>query len=83
MNSLYTPQVRHYVTTRPWPKDFKFVVDEWDGYLRFIMFRDNFITLDREDQWHVVALVKEMLTKINADGIPMSFARMEKEVRSG
>jgi hypothetical protein len=70
LNSLYTPEVRQYVLSRPWPKGMRLDVIEYDYHLGFKFYKHNFIQFDRETQAHIAMLIKELMEKLRADGIP-------------
>lgn len=85
METLYSPQVREYVHSRPWPKGLKFEVREEymdvEGIkipqLTFLFFRDNWVTLEPADQLKVALLVKEVIEKLRADKIPAYMGAMQ------
>ena len=68
---LLTPEVRQYIHSRDWPKALQFrLKEEWAG-IYVIFYRDNFSTLDGEDQKQIAMTMKECMEKIRADGIPI------------
>lgn len=81
-DSLYTPQVREYIVTRPWPKGLQLdITEDVNDFglheLYIVFYRDNWLTLSPEKHLIASELVKEVLTKLRADGVPISFGRME------
>jgi hypothetical protein len=77
LNSLYTPEVRNYIISRDWPKGLQYDVyenEEAGGpVLYLVFFRDNWITLQPADHLIITEIVKETITKLRADGVPISF----------
>lgn len=72
--SLYTDEVRHYIRTRPWPKNLLMEVHEFDDpapFLRLVFFRDNFSSFDGIDQKYIASQVNDLMVKIRKDGIPI------------
>lgn len=77
-NTLYTPEIRRFVRTRNWPKGLVVDVIEYEEYLAFRFYRDNFIQFDGETQRHIASIVKEVMEKIRGLGIPCYMEKMEK-----
>jgi hypothetical protein len=80
MSSLYTPQVREYIYSRNWPKGLILEVyedDEPAPHLNIVFFRDNWLTLEPEQHQQVVTIVKQIMAKLWADGIPTYTGKME------
>lgn len=77
MTTLYSDEVRGFIRSRPWPTDLQWEVVEYDGYLAFRFFRDNFNSFDGEERYHIAMIVKETMEKIRADGIPIYMEKME------
>jgi len=75
---LYTREVQEFVRTRAWPKGLKLDVIEYEDYLGFRFYRDNFIQFDGEDQLQIANMVKEVMEKIRSLGIPCYMEKMEK-----
>ena len=73
MTSLYTPQAKAYINSRPWPVQLNWVVTEhYDpDFLRFNLYRDNLNSLDGEEKKYVAAVMNEALSKISRSGIPI------------
>lgn len=78
MNSLYTPEVRNYVFSRPWPKGLVMDIKEYEYHLGFVFYVDNFQQFDGEAQRQIASCVKETMETIRGMGIP---CYMEKEAR--
>ena len=78
MNSLYTDELRTFVRTRDWPLKLIFHIVEYDEYLGFVLFRDNFNSFDGEDRLQIAMMVKEVMEKIRKIGVPIYM-----EVREG
>lgn len=81
MLSLYTDEVKRFIFTRDWPKGL--VMDIREAYepephLNLIFFRDNWLTFDFDDQQKVTTIVKEVMAKLWADGVPTYVGKMEK-----
>lgn len=76
--TLYTPEIREFVRSRPWPKGLIMNVVEQPTHLEFVFFRDNFITFDSDQQRQVAAVVKEVMEKIRGLGIPCYMEKMER-----
>jgi len=76
-NSLLTPEISNFIRSLPWPKKLKWDVVEYETHLSLCFYRDNFITLTREEQYVVVPLVAEVMEKVNKLGIPINFKRFE------
>lgn len=77
VGTLYTPEVREYIYSREWPKGLQVDVFEEEFNLNIIFYRDNWLTLTREAQFSAAAIVKEVMEKLRADGIPVYMGRME------
>jgi len=77
-DTLYTKEVRDFIRTRPWPTNLAWMVSEYEEYLQFILFRDNFNSFDGDDQYQIAMKVKEVMEKIRGSGIPIYL-----EVRAG
>lgn len=78
--SLYSDEVRNYIRTRDWPKTVAWQVSEMDEpapHLNIIFFRDNWLTLSFDEQMKVTSIVKEIMAKLWADGIPTYTGKME------
>ena len=71
MDSLYSDEIRRYINTRSWPKRIVWEVIEYEGYLGFRLFRDNFNAFDGEDRMQIAMMVKEIMEKIRKDGVPI------------
>lgn len=88
MTSLYTPQIKQYVHSRPWPSKVIFDVIEYDNmvdvsgvsiqqqYLAFRFYLDNFASLSYDEMEHTKTVLLEVMWKLRNDGIP---CYMEKE----
>lgn len=79
--SLYTPEVREYIRSRDWPKGLQLEVDEDTEpapHLTIVFFRDNWLTLEEADHLKVTEIVKEIMAKLWADGIPTYTGKMER-----
>lgn len=77
MTTLYSDSIRNFIRTRPWPTGLQWEVVEYDDYLGFRFFRDNFNSFDGETKLYIAMLVKELMEKIRADGIPIYMEKME------
>jgi hypothetical protein len=78
--SLYTPEVREYIFSRNWPRGV--IVDIYENdepapHLNIIFYRDNWLTLQTEDHLRITEIVKEIMAKLWADGIPTYTGKME------
>jgi hypothetical protein len=69
--SLYSHNLRVFIHSREWPKGIQFQIVEYPDYLGFRLFRDNFNAFDGEDQKQIALMVKEIMEKVRADGIPI------------
>jgi hypothetical protein len=72
--SLYTPEVRD------WPRGVIVDICEADDpqpHLNLIFYRDNWLTLRPEDHVKITEIVKEIMAKLWADGIPTYTGKME------
>lgn len=78
MNSLYTPEIREFVRTRKWPKGLQMDVVEYEDYLGFRFYRDNFITFNGDAQLQVAQTVKEVIETLRGQGIPCYLEKMER-----
>lgn len=88
MTSLYTPEIKRYVHSRPWPPKVIFDVIEYDNmvpvnevqvrqqYLAFRFYLDNFASLSYDEMEQAKTVVLELMWKLRNDGIP---CYMEKE----
>lgn len=79
-DSLYSPAVRAYVNSRPWPKTLRMQVrepSEPSPHLLFVFFRDNWLTFDGEDQKYISEIVREVMMKLRKDGVPCYMGAME------
>lgn len=77
MTSLYSDEIRTFIRTRPWPHGLQWEIVEYEGYLGFRFFRDNFNSFDGEERYHIAMMVKEVMEKIRGDGIPIYMEKME------
>ena len=80
MNTLYPPEVKIFVNTRPWPKGLIFDVIEYEHHLGFRFYRDNFESFDGEGKQHIASIVQEVMNKIRNLGIPCYMEKMEKGI---
>lgn len=71
MQTLYSDEIRNYIYTRAWPTRLLFEIVEYEEYLGFRLFRDNFNRFDGEDRRQIAMMVKEVMEKVRADGIPI------------
>lgn len=77
---LYTNEVRNYLYSRDWPKGL--VVEfqekqEPESHINIEFYRDNWLTLAPESHVKIVGIVKEIMDKLWADGIPTYVGKME------
>lgn len=70
MNSLYTPAIRDFVRSRPWPKRLRLDVVEYPEYLGFRFYRDNFVTFNTHEQEQIAMAVKDVMETLRKQGIP-------------
>lgn len=75
--TLYTQEIREFVHSRPWPSGLILDVVEYQDYLGFRFYRDNFIKFDGDAQRQIAATVKEVMEKIRGMGIPCYMEKME------
>lgn len=83
METLYSNEVRQFINTRDWPKGLSLNVtegEEPEPHLNLIFFRDNWLTLSRDDQFKTTEVVKEIMAKLWGDGIPTYVGKMESRV---
>lgn len=79
---LLTVEIQRYIHTREWPSGLQIRLIEQEGYVQFVLFRDNFNAFDGEDKKQIAAMVKESMEKVRADGIPIYMeVRATREVR--
>lgn len=81
--TLYTPEIKQFIHTRDWPKGLIMDVYEQDEpapHLNIIFFRDNWIKFSFEDQMKITSIVKEIMAKLWAEGIPTYTGKMESAV---
>lgn len=82
MESLYTREVREFIRTRDWPTGVVWRVYENDDpapHLTLVFFRDNWITLDFQAQMKTTEIVKEIMHKMELEGIPTYVGKMGRE----
>lgn len=82
MDSLYTGDVQTYMWSRKWPESVQWKIfekNEPEPHLNLIFFRDNWLTLTVEEQMQVTSIVKEIMVKLWADGIPIYTGKMESQ----
>jgi len=81
LNSLYTPEVRNYINSRPWPKGLEYDITErmtsGGPELLLLFNRVNWITLSAQDHLFITELVRETITKLREDGVPISFGAIK------
>jgi tRNA(Ile)-lysidine synthase TilS/MesJ len=77
VTTLYSDEIRAFIRTRPWPTGLQWEIVEYEDYLGFRFFRDNFNSFDGEERYHIAMLVKEVMEKIRKDGIPIYMEKME------
>jgi hypothetical protein len=79
--SIFTPEIRNYINSRPWPIGLEYDVTEditEAGPVLYLIFnRVNWITLSAQDHLYITELVKETITKLRADGVPISFGAIK------
>lgn len=75
--TLYTKEVRDYIFTRDWPRGLQLDVFEDEYQLNFIFYRDNWIKFSNDEHLKIASIVKEVMEKLRADGIPCYMGRME------
>lgn len=81
--SLYTREIGQFLKTRNWPSKLVWTINELDDpapHLILVFYRDNWITLPFEAQMQATEIVKEVMSKLNGDGIPTIFGKMEREI---
>lgn len=71
MSSLYTPAMKSWVESLDWPRYFNVGIQEHEMGLTLVFYRDNWRSLSGTDKLRAVALMDEVLTKVNATGMPM------------
>jgi hypothetical protein len=79
--NLYSQEVREFIHSRNWPSGLKFEVrqnDEPEPHLNIIFYRDNWITLSFDAQMQTTEIVKEVMHKLHADGIPTYVGKIER-----
>lgn len=76
--TLYTDEIKTFVHTRDWPIGLILDVVEYEDYLGFRFYRDNFIQFDGEAQRQIAATVKEVMEKIRGMGIPCYMEKLER-----
>lgn len=81
--SLYTDEIKTFVHTRDWPRGLVLDVVEYEDYLGFRFYRDNFIKFDGEAQRQIASTVKEVMEKIRGLGIPCYMEKMESVSDAG
>lgn len=77
-NTLYTNEIRQYVVSRDWPKGFILEIVEYDSYLGFRVFRDNFVTFSGEEQYQIAMCIKQVMERLRSTGIPCYMEKVEK-----
>lgn len=72
MDSLYSNEIRQYIKSRNWPKGKRLDIEivEYEDYLGFRLFRDNFNSFNGEDRLQIAMMIKEIMEKVRGDGIP-------------
>lgn len=75
--SLYSNDIREYLSTRPWPKGFIYSVVEYPEHLGIRLYVDNFAKFDVADQEQIMRVVKEVIERIRKDGIPCYLERVQ------
>lgn len=78
--SLYTNEIRDYIRSRDWPKGLVMDVREYDQpapHLKFVFFRDNWLTFTYDDQMKIHSIVKEVMHKLWGEGVPAYADKME------
>jgi hypothetical protein len=80
VETLYSNEVRSFINSRDWPKGLLLEVRENDfpqQHLNIVFFRHNWLTLTAEDQIRTTEIVREVIAKLWADGIPTYTGKME------
>jgi hypothetical protein len=78
---LYSDAVRQFMRTRDWPDKLQWEVREKESplpHLYLIFFRDNWLTLNFQEQVRVTNLVKEVMATLWANDIPCYLAKEEE-----
>lgn len=79
--NLYSQEVREFIHSRDWPSGVKFEIrqnDEPAPHLNIVFYRDNWLTLDYQAQLKITEIVKEVMHKLHADGIPTYVGKIER-----
>lgn len=78
MESLYSSEIKNLFHEGRWPKGLAAQIEEMDGYLQLIFFRDNFNSFTGDDQFHIANVTREFMMKVRGMGVPIYL-----EVRTG
>lgn len=76
--TLYPRDVQTFIRTRAWPSGLIIDIEEYEDYLQFILYRDNFNRFDAADREQIAQQVRQVMEKIRSLGIPIYM-----EVRAG
>lgn len=79
-NTLYSKEVKQYISTRDWPKGLHFEITEVyvpAQHINIVFSRENWLRLNPDDHLKIVGIVKEIMSKLWTDGIPVYIEKME------
>lgn len=78
---ILTPEVVSYIDSQKWPKGLQYGLRESpedevpQAWITF--YRDNWLTLPREDHEEIARIMFEVLTNLRNQGVPIFMERME------
>lgn len=77
---LFSNDVATFIDSRDWPRALHYRYREAyepEPHMQIIFFRDNWLTLSMEDQLKTTQIVKQIMAKLWADGVPTFVEKIE------
>lgn len=72
---LLTEAVSKYIHGQDWPRGLDADIYEDDWQIWLVFYQDNFGTLSPESQVKITAIVKEVITTLRNQGVPIGFGK--------
>lgn len=77
---LFSDDVAVFIDSRDWPRGLHYrFMEVYDPapHIDIVFFRDNWLTLTPDEQLKTTEIVREIMAKLWADGIPTYVEKME------
>jgi hypothetical protein len=85
--TLYTGDVKAYVSNLPFPKHFIMdAIEVWDQepfpHVQFLVYRDNILTFGQDDLIQITNTINQMMTKLRGEGLPCFVKTLKNRAES-